>query len=138
MTAAKASSLAHRFDEARGRSLDVLGIGEAGLDEVYRVRTALSPGAKLPAERMLLGGGQVATALVACARLGKACAFGGAVFAEGARKMRAEPVRIVAENRRGRARCARPRIAECACVALRTGRDRGLGERCPRRYGPSQ
>jgi ribokinase len=64
----------------RPAELDVVGVGECSLDEVWRLDGDLLPGGKHAArspER--LGGGQVATLLVALARLGRQVAFAGAV-----------------------------------------------------------
>lgn len=72
---------------------DVLGLGECSLDEVWRLpedarladATARWPGGKVPARsRDLLGGGQIATAMVACRRLGLRSAFVGAVGSDDA------------------------------------------------------
>ncbi len=60
------------------RQFDVVGFGECSVDEVWVV-PSLEPGAltgKLRAhKRDRLGGGQIATAMVACARLGLRAAF---------------------------------------------------------------
>ena len=60
------------------RDFDVVGFGECSIDEVWVV-PSLEPGAltgKLRAhKRDRLGGGQIATAMVACARLGLRAAF---------------------------------------------------------------
>lgn len=60
------------------REFDVVGFGECSIDEVWVV-PSLEPGAlsgKLRAhKRDRLGGGQIATAMVACARLGMRAAF---------------------------------------------------------------
>lgn len=60
------------------REFDVVGFGECSVDEVWVV-PSLEPGAlsgKLRAhKRDRLGGGQIATAMVACARLGLRAAF---------------------------------------------------------------
>lgn len=53
------------------RPFDVLGIGESSLDQVALVDQHPPPGSKVAARGWLeLAGGQVATALLACARLG--------------------------------------------------------------------
>jgi sulfofructose kinase len=63
-----------------GRALDVIGYGECSIDEVWVLPTAPDWGGKLrAARRERLGGGQVATAMVACARLGLKAAFCGVV-----------------------------------------------------------
>jgi sugar/nucleoside kinase (ribokinase family) len=62
------------------RPFDVVGYGEASIDDVWLLRSSLVWGGKVRAgahER--LGGGQIATALVACARLGLRAAFRGRV-----------------------------------------------------------
>jgi sugar/nucleoside kinase (ribokinase family) len=59
------------------RQFDVVGFGECSIDEVWLLTSLPSGGpAKLRAhQRQRLGGGQVATAMVACARLGLRAAF---------------------------------------------------------------
>src|SRR5689334_13470503 len=64
------------------RDFDVVGFGECSIDEVWVV-PSLAGGAlrgKVRAhKRDRLGGGQIATAMVACARLGLRAAFCGTV-----------------------------------------------------------
>lgn len=56
--------------------VDVLGVGECSVDEVVRVEALPPPGGKARARsRQRLAGGQVATASLACARLGLRTAF---------------------------------------------------------------
>lgn len=63
-----------------GRALDVIGYGESSIDEVWVVPTMLAWGGKSRATRReRLGGGQVATAMVACARLGLRAGYCGVV-----------------------------------------------------------
>jgi sugar/nucleoside kinase (ribokinase family) len=68
------------------RDFDVVGFGECSVDEVWVV-PSLEPGAltgKLRAhKRDRLGGGQIATAMVACARLGLRAAFCATVGDDG-------------------------------------------------------
>jgi sugar/nucleoside kinase (ribokinase family) len=68
------------------RDFDVVGFGECSVDEVWVV-PSLAPGAltgKLRAhKRDRLGGGQIATAMVACARLGLRAAFCATVGDDG-------------------------------------------------------
>src|SRR5436305_12332549 len=67
----------------RAAPVDVFGIGECSVDEVWSLATPLAAGAKLRAEgRTRLGGGQIATTLVACARLGLRAAYGGPIGAD--------------------------------------------------------
>jgi len=55
---------------------DVLGIGECSFDEVARVDGEVRPGGKVRTrERQRLAGGQIASALLGCARLGRSAAF---------------------------------------------------------------
>jgi len=59
---------------------DVVGVGECSLDEVCVVPRHPTPGEKLELRAMAtLGGGQVATAMVACSRLGLNARYLGAV-----------------------------------------------------------
>src|SRR5579862_6909755 len=60
--------------------IDVVGLGECSVDEVWVVPAEPAWGGKLHASRReRLGGGQVATAMVAAARLGLRAAYLGAV-----------------------------------------------------------
>jgi sulfofructose kinase len=57
---------------------DVLGFGEASIDEVWRLPAGFGLGEKAQATtRVRLGGGQIATALVAASRLGARAGFLG-------------------------------------------------------------
>jgi sugar/nucleoside kinase (ribokinase family) len=59
---------------------DVIGIGENSLDRVGVVESLARPGGKEPlVEYSVQPGGQVATAVLACSRLGLRCAYVGAV-----------------------------------------------------------
>jgi ribokinase len=72
--------LAEKIERRRGSPLDVVGVGECSLDEVWVVPHGLPLGGKTHAvRRERLGGGQVATAMVAAARLGLRAAYHGAV-----------------------------------------------------------
>lgn len=76
--------LLSRLRPAEGSLFDVIGLGECSLDEVWRLpdggRFRDLSGGKLSARsRDVLGGGQVATAMVACRRLGLRAAFFGLV-----------------------------------------------------------
>lgn len=69
----------------RAAPVDVFGIGESSVDEVWSLSSPLTAGGKLRADgRTRLGGGQIATTLVACARLGLRAAYGGPVGADDA------------------------------------------------------
>src|SRR5581483_5337644 len=72
-------TLRRRLSARADRPIDVLGVGEACLDDVWVLDGKLHRRGKSRARRFALGGGQVATALVACARLGRRAAFAGAV-----------------------------------------------------------
>jgi sulfofructose kinase len=70
--------LARRLQQER--ALDVVGLGECSVDEVWVVPSRPEWSGKLHAlRRERLGGGQVATAMVAAARLGLRAAWLGAV-----------------------------------------------------------
>src|SRR4051812_7223536 len=59
---------------------DVVGVGECSVDEVWVLPGRIPVGGKGRATtKERLGGGQIAPALVACARLGLRTAFAGAV-----------------------------------------------------------
>lgn len=58
---------------------DVVGIGENSIDDIYRLPALPSPNAKIPvAAYRQAPGGQVATAMCACARLGLRASYIGA------------------------------------------------------------
>ena len=62
------------------RAWDVVGLGQVCLDRIHRVATLPPPGGKVRAlETAALPGGQVATALLGCARLGLRTRFLGGV-----------------------------------------------------------
>lgn len=64
----------------RARPFALAGVGECSLDEVDLVERLPVPGEKIAARRHLsLGGGQIATALVAARRLGATATFVGAI-----------------------------------------------------------
>ncbi len=91
---------------------DVVGFGEASIDEVWRLPPGLALGGKERARgRDRLGGGQVATALVAASRLGARAAYLGPigrdeVGAEIALGLEADRVASLAVPRDGRSRIA--------------------------------
>jgi sugar/nucleoside kinase (ribokinase family) len=69
-----------RLAERRSVEWDVVGLGECSIDEVWVLPGAPEWGQKTHAvRRERLGGGQVATAMVACARLGLRAAYLGVV-----------------------------------------------------------
>jgi sugar/nucleoside kinase (ribokinase family) len=72
--------LRQKLKERAAAQVDVVGLGECSVDEVWMVPSRPAWGSKLHAERReQLGGGQVATAMVAAARLGLSAAYLGAV-----------------------------------------------------------
>jgi sugar/nucleoside kinase (ribokinase family) len=74
------NQLTNRLAERQSARLDVVGVGECSLDEVWVVPERPAFPSKLHAVRRdRLGGGQVATAMVAAARLGLRAAYHGAV-----------------------------------------------------------
>lgn len=78
----------------RPRALDVFAIGQNSLDRICVVGTAPATGGKQAVEAMLdLPGGQVATAALACARLGLRTAYAGAVGADPHGETVLEPLR---------------------------------------------
>jgi len=67
-------------ETAGARALDVIGIGQSSLDHVCLVDGLPEfAGKAMIAESFRMPGGQVATAVLGCARLGLRCAFVGAV-----------------------------------------------------------
>jgi sugar/nucleoside kinase (ribokinase family) len=72
------SSVVNSERRAGGDRIDVVGIGENSVDIVYRLPGAVAPNVKLPIlSRRTLPGGQVATTLCACARLGLTASYVG-------------------------------------------------------------
>jgi sugar/nucleoside kinase (ribokinase family) len=73
---------------------EVLGIGECSLDEVARVDAAPPPGGKARMrERRRLAGGQIATAVLGCARLGHRAALLTSVGDDAAGELALAPLR---------------------------------------------
>ena len=84
-------TLRQKVGDRSAAALDVIGVGECSLDEVWVLPGPLPAGGKLRAVgRDRLGGGQIATAMVACARLGLRAAFAGVVGDDPAGKLVAE------------------------------------------------
>lgn len=110
---------------AGARSLDLLGVGECSLDTRVLVEALPPPGGKgRVLEWRELPGGQVATALLAAARLGLRAAYAGAVGDDA----RAEPV--LAPLRRAGVDVSRVvRVAGAATRAALILVERGTGER---------
>jgi sulfofructose kinase len=73
---------------------DVLGIGECSLDEVALVDAAVKPGGKLRMRgRQRLAGGQIASALLGCARLGRSTALVSSVGDDAEAELALAPLR---------------------------------------------
>jgi sulfofructose kinase len=73
---------------------DVLGIGECSLDEVAHLAGALRPGGKARVrERRRLAGGQVASAVLGCARLGRTAALVASVGGDAEAELALAPLR---------------------------------------------
>src|SRR5215475_11372868 len=67
-----------RQPTSEGRAFDVVGFGECSIDEVWMVpslATVARSGKIRASKHDRLGGGQIATAMVSCARLGLRAAF---------------------------------------------------------------
>jgi len=72
--------LRQKLNARASAPIDVVGLGECSVDEVWMVPSRPAWGAKLHASRReQLGGGQVASAMVAASRLGLSAAYLGAV-----------------------------------------------------------
>ena len=93
--------------QSADRPFDVVGLGESSLDFVAVVAGDIVPDAKRPLERFeALPGGQTATALVACARLGHRTRYVGALGSDDAgvaieRALAKESVDVAAIRRPG-------------------------------------
>lgn len=109
--------LLNRLRPAAGSRFDVIGLGECSLDEVWRLPDGVSLGGgsakHLARGRDVLGGGQVASAMVACRRLGLRAAFIGAVGGDEAGRVVAQGLRDEGVDtaglqvlRQARTRCA--------------------------------
>ena len=73
---------------------DVLGVGECSVDDSVRVDAAPAPGGKARMrERRRLAGGQIATALLGCARLGRSAAFVSSVGDDTSAEIALAPLR---------------------------------------------
>jgi sugar/nucleoside kinase (ribokinase family) len=80
--------------EAADRALDVVGVGEVSLDHVIELDHLPAQGGKQPALRERdAPGGQIATAMLACARLGLRTAFAGAIGDDAAGAAALAPLR---------------------------------------------
>jgi sulfofructose kinase len=115
------------------REFDVVGLGESSLDFVAVVASPIHPDSKLPIERFeTMAGGQTATALVACARLGHRARYVGALGGDDAgtfirRSLQQESVDVAAVTRDG----VRSRVA-VVLVETTTGKRTILERRDPR------
>jgi sulfofructose kinase len=81
------TALLATLTKTAGRPFDLLGIGECSVDLVYRVALRLDeplPDKTSAHAHEVLGGGQIATACAAAARLGRRVRFVGAVGMDGA------------------------------------------------------
>jgi sulfofructose kinase len=89
------------------RQFDVVGLGESSLDFVAVVGGPVPADAKLPLDRFeMMSGGQTATALVACARLGHQARYVGSLGRDDAgvfirRSLERESVDVAAISRDG-------------------------------------
>ncbi len=115
------------------RPFDVVGLGESSLDFVAVVSGSIAPDTKLPLDRFdALPGGQTATALVACARLGHRARYVGALGRDDAgaaieRALQQESVDVAAAWRDGV-----PTRVAVVLVDPATGRRTVLERRDPR------
>ena len=115
------------------RQFDVVGLGESSLDFVAVVTSPIHSDSKLPMERFeTMAGGQTATALVACARLGHRARYVGAIGGDEAgtfirRSLQQESVDVAAVTREG----VRSRVA-VVLVETETGKRTILERRDPR------
>jgi len=81
------TALLDTLRRSAGRPFDLLGVGECSLDLVYQIPVRLDqplPDKTSSTAHEVLGGGQVATACAAAARLGRRVRFIGAVGMDGA------------------------------------------------------
>jgi sulfofructose kinase len=105
--------------------VDVLGIGECSLDEVARVDAPPPPGGKARMrERERLAGGQIASALLGCARLGHRTALLSSVGDDAAAELALAPLRAAGVDL-SRVRCVSGAPTRSAWIWV----DAGSGER---------
>lgn len=111
--------------------MDVLGIGQCSLDEVVLVDAAPEPGGKARIrERREFPGGQIATALLGCARLGLSTALVTSIGDDGAGDAALAPLRAAGVDLEGVRRVAGVR-SQRAFISIdgRTGERTVLWER---------
>lgn len=118
-----------RLRPAAGSRYDVIGLGECSLDEVWRLQEGAPPpgGKGLARGRDLLGGGQVATAMVACRRLGLSVALLGAVGGDEAGQRVLQGLRDEGVDTVG-VRVLQTARTRCALVLVPPGGDRSIIE----------
>ena len=101
---------------------DVLGIGQCSLDDVAQVDASPAPGGKARMrERRLLPGGQIASALLGCARLGHAAAFASSVGDDEAAEAVLAPLRAAGIDL-ARVRCVPGARTQSAWIWIEAGR----------------
>ena len=119
---------------ARAAQFDVVGIGQSSLDRVCLLDAPPLPGGKAS----LLGsqdlpGGQIATAMLACARLGLRAAYGGTVGDDAAADAVLAPLARAGVDLRGVKRVTgAPTRSATVLVAAQSGERTILGYRDPR------
>ena len=110
---------------AAGDGPDVMGIGQISLDRVCIVEELAPPGAK---SRLLetheRPGGQVATAMLACAKLGLRAAYVGVVGDDAAAEAALEPLRLAGVDLSGVQRVSGARTRQAVVLV-----EQGSGER---------
>src|SRR5581483_7204174 len=127
-------TLRRRLSARADRPIDVLGVGEACLDDVWVLDGKLHRRGKSRARRFELGGGQVATALVACARLGRRAAFAGAVGTDDAGAQVLDGLRAENVDVSGARRV--PGATRAALILVEHGGERTVVEQVDARVAP--
>ena len=125
------------LDPAPARPLELLGVGECSLDSVLRVPALPPPGGKTVADDWCeRPGGQIATAVLAAARLGLRTAYAGAVGDDQAAERVLAPLRAAGVDL-GRVQVVPGARTRAAVIVVEEGSgDRAvLGYRDPRLAG---
>ena len=119
---------------ARAGGCDVIGVGQSSLDRVCLLAAPAPPGGKVALlDSRDLPGGQIATAMLACARLGLRAAFVGSVGDDPAADVVLAPLALSGVDLRGVKRVAHARTRSATVlVDARSGERTILGFRDPR------
>lgn len=133
-------AIIQKLQKTAGRTFDLLGFGECSHDLVYRLPVQLAeplPDKTSALAHEVLGGGQIATACVAAARLGRRARFAGVIGADGAGRALVEG--LVAEGVDASLVCCCPGVPTRTAVILcdRAGERAVIEWRSPKLLPPT-